>query len=43
MDGGTDEVLAGLNRAQREAVTQTEGYVRVIAGVSNGKSAWNTL
>lgn len=27
-----EHLLAGLNRAQHEAVTATEGYVRVIAG-----------
>lgn len=26
-----EHLLAGLNRAQHEAVTATEGYVRVIA------------
>ncbi|MDE7262633.1 MAG: UvrD-helicase domain-containing protein, partial [Oscillospiraceae bacterium] len=32
------DIMQGLNSAQREAVTATEGFIRVIAGAGSGKT-----
>ena len=33
-----DQLLCQLNQAQLEAVTSTEGFIRVIAGAGSGKN-----
>lgn len=33
-----EDILQGLNKAQLEAVTSTEGFIRVIAGAGSGKT-----
>jgi DNA helicase-2/ATP-dependent DNA helicase PcrA len=32
------DIFEGLNKTQIEAVTETEGYIRVIAGAGSGKT-----
>ena len=38
MEDCMDNFIDELNEQQREAVTTTEGYVRIIAGAGTGKT-----
>ena len=37
-DDSLEKILSALNDEQAQAVTTTEGYVRVVAGAGSGKT-----